>query len=466
MKAKVKYTHEADFRRERDFGAKIGATFEFVAAQFRPLFKCLAYFVLPGALLAGIGMGLFVNNMLAMVPKPGHAVNGPIRIARNYPYNMFAGTSFVGMGLAMVGLLVAFLLLSSTVYAFVRVRMATPPDEVVRPAQVWAFVWQRLGRVLGAWLLLSLVLVVGMGVLGGCLALLGPGFVVLLFFPLMWVVVCLTLYFPALWMEDDTAILGAPFMVMERLSGNVPADNPPYTIPPELLPPESGFDSWVYNATPEQQRTMWLDGIDVLAKIAKVDWRALGLTELDRTEFGTLGQEQLFNSQRRYYEFVTRKPVAAVEHGWKWLEANRPNDDHLFGFSWGDSRLGNLMFGDDFKIKAVFDWEMVRVCNPEFDLAWYLWFDKHFTEAIGLPRLAGFPSDEECIARWEAAVGRTAEHLEFYTVFTMVWFATIMARVMQSNEAHGTLDPAMADMETNNLATQMLAKHFGLAAPE
>ena len=270
----------------------------------------------------------------------------------------------------------------------------------------------------------------------------------------------------ALWMEDDTAILGAPFMVMERLSGNVPADNPPYTIPPEFLPPESGFDSWVYNATPEQQRTMWLDGIDVLAKIAKVDWRALGLTELDRTEFGTLGQEQLFNSQRRYYEFVTRKPVAAVEHGWKWLEANRPNDDHLFGFSWGDSRLGNLMFGDDFKIKAVFDWEMVRVCNPEFDLAWYLWFDKHFTEAIGLPRLAGFPSDEECIARWEAAVGRTAEHLEFYTVFTMVWFATIMARVMQSNEAHGTLDPAMADMETNNLATQMLAKHFGLAAPE
>ena len=206
MKAKVKYTHEADFRRERDFGAKIGATFEFVAAQFRPLFKCLAYFVLPGALLAGIGMGLFVNNMLAMVPKPGHVVNAPIRIAQNYPSNMFTGTSFVGIGLAMVGLLVAFLLLSSTVYAFVRVRMATPPDEVVWPAQVWAFVWRRLGRVLGAWLLLSFVMMVGLGVLGGCLALLGPGFVVLLFFPLVWVMVCLTLYLPALWMEDNGAL--------------------------------------------------------------------------------------------------------------------------------------------------------------------------------------------------------------------------------------------------------------------
>lgn len=270
----------------------------------------------------------------------------------------------------------------------------------------------------------------------------------------------------ALWFESDTAVLGTPFMVMERLNGKVPPDNPPYTVPAEFLPPDSGFDPWVANATAEQQRTMWFAGIDVLAKIAKVDWRALGFTELDRAQYGALGSEQLFKYQRHYYEFVTRKPVAAVEHAWKWLEANRPNDDHLYGFSWGDARLGNLMFNDDFSIKAVFDWEMVRVCNPEFDLAWYLWFDKHFTEAIGLPRLPGFASDEECIARWEAAVGRKAEHLEFYTVFTMVWFASIMARVMQSNEAHGTLDEGMASMETNNLCTQLLAKHFGLPAPE
>ena len=39
MQATGKFTQEADLRRERDFGAKVAATFEFVVAQFRPLFK-------------------------------------------------------------------------------------------------------------------------------------------------------------------------------------------------------------------------------------------------------------------------------------------------------------------------------------------------------------------------------------------------------------------------------------------
>ena len=203
MKAKMKYTREADFRRERDFGAKIAATFEFVAAQFKPLFKCLAYFVLPGALLAGIGMGLFMSKMLAMMPPVSSTGHGPMVVARNYSSNPFAGTSFVSIGLATVGFLAAFLLLSSTVYGFVRVRMNLPADEIVQPAQVWAYISQRLGRVVGAWLLLTLVMLVGMGAVGGSLALLGPGFVVFLFLPLVWATVCLGLYFPALWMEDE-----------------------------------------------------------------------------------------------------------------------------------------------------------------------------------------------------------------------------------------------------------------------
>ncbi len=270
----------------------------------------------------------------------------------------------------------------------------------------------------------------------------------------------------ALWLEEDLAVLGAPFMVMDRLSGRVPADNPPYTIPAEYLAPGAGLDAWVVGATPEQQRTMWLDGIDILAKIAKVDWRALGLDALNRTEYGQLGLGQLLGYLRHYHEWAMHTPVACVDHAWRWLEANKPNDDHLVGFSWGDSRLGNLMFDEDFTVKAVFDWEMVRVCNPEFDLAWYLWFDKHFSEAIGLARLPGFPSDEICIERWEQHMGRKAEHLEFYTVLTMVWFAAIMARVTQSSIAHGGNIDELSPMETNNPCTQMLAKHFNLDPPE
>lgn len=204
MQATGKFTQEADFRRERDFGAKVGATFEFVVAQFRPLFKCIAYFVLPGALVGGIGMGVFMGKYLSLMPTVA-ADGSTTNVTQNYG-TLFTGTSFVGVALAAAGFLTAFLLLSSVVYGFVRVRMSTPAHEAVQPARVWAFVWKRLGSVVGAWLLLGIVMVIGTGVLGGALGLAGPGFVGLLFFPLAWVVVCLTLYFPVLMMEDDGVV--------------------------------------------------------------------------------------------------------------------------------------------------------------------------------------------------------------------------------------------------------------------
>ena len=205
MQATGKFTQEADFRRERDFGAKVGATFEFVVAQFRPLCKCIAYFVLPGALVGGIGMGLAMGKFMSGWAAAAKPDGGP-EFVQNTGIDAFSGASFAGMALAGVGFLTAFLLLSSVVYGFVRVRMSTPATEAVQPARVWAFVWKRLGSVVGAWLLLGIVLVIGSGVLGGALGLVGPGFVGLLFFPLAWVVVCLTLYFPVLMMEDDGVV--------------------------------------------------------------------------------------------------------------------------------------------------------------------------------------------------------------------------------------------------------------------
>ncbi len=257
------------------------------------------------------------------------------------------------------------------------------------------------------------------------------------------------------WFEEDATLLGAPFFAMERLDGRVPADNPPYT-----------YDGWLLDASPEEQGTAWTDGIDSLTNIAAFDWKAAGLLALDRTAYGATPGEQLFNWQREYYEWAARKRVDCLEHAWTWLDANQPNDDHLAAFSWGDARIGNLLFDDAFRVRAVFDWEMARVGNPELDLAWYLWFDKHFSVGVGAPRLPGFPSDADMIARWEERMGRRAEHLEWYTVFTMVFFASIMMRVVQSNIAHGANPNDLGPLETNNPCLQLLAAHFGLAAPD
>lgn len=198
----LKFTKEADFRQERDFGAKIGATFEFLAAHWRPLGKCLLYFVLPVALLMGIGLGVVTNGMFNMI---GAAKSNPAALRQ--PSDMFGASYFSGLAVAMIGGIAAFAMLLSTVYAYVRILFTERPTTPPPPAQVWRTIVPRLGRMLlafgllfGLYLLLMLVLGSFIGLLQGST---GAFLIFLIFIPLLfYVMVPLSLYFPALWMED------------------------------------------------------------------------------------------------------------------------------------------------------------------------------------------------------------------------------------------------------------------------
>jgi hypothetical protein len=54
MPTSFTFTQESDFRREREFGQKISATFEFIRAHWRPLGRVMLYTVAPAALLFGL----------------------------------------------------------------------------------------------------------------------------------------------------------------------------------------------------------------------------------------------------------------------------------------------------------------------------------------------------------------------------------------------------------------------------
>lgn len=224
---KLTFTHEAEFRRERDFGAKISATFEFIGAQFRPLFKCLLYFVLPGTLLFGIGIGLIFGNIGAMSRMSSSTGAAP-------NINSFAASYLSGMGLVMLGATASFLLMLGTVYSYVRVRMDTPAAEVVHPAQVWAYIRPRLGRIILSWLLFGVGSVAIFGVLAavmfGSVAGLTTGptaenvfgiFAVMMVLGgvLTWLGVVLTQFFPIMLIEDvgiGTALRRSFFLVQGK----------------------------------------------------------------------------------------------------------------------------------------------------------------------------------------------------------------------------------------------------------
>ena len=71
-------------------------------------------------------------------------------------------------------------------------------------------------------------------------------------------------------LETDPAALGAPFFLMERVAGRVPNENPLYHL-----------EGWFHDLASEELRQYWFSGIDTVAAVARVDWRAVSYTHLD-----------------------------------------------------------------------------------------------------------------------------------------------------------------------------------------
>ena len=255
---------------------------------------------------------------------------------------------------------------------------------------------------------------------------------------------------PVVGYESDESVLGAPFFVMQKIDGRIPEDNPPYHT-----------EGWVTGIAPDDRATMWWSGIEQMARVHHVDWRALGLDFLDDASRGQAGIEQQLDYYGEYLEWAAEgRPQPVTEAAFEWLRANRPQPDGPAGLCWGDSRIGNMIF-DDHRCVAVLDWEMVTLGPWEQDLAWWLFLDRHHSEGLGVDRLEGFPSHADTVARYEQLMGRAAEHLDYYEVFAGFRFAVVMIRVIAMAVAFELLPPD-TDMGTNNIVTTLLARQLGL----
>lgn len=255
--------------------------------------------------------------------------------------------------------------------------------------------------------------------------------------------------------EPDPSLLGTPFYLMEQVHGRIPPDNPTYAM-----------DGWVLEASPDERAAMWWSAIESMATLHRVDWRALGLDFVDREEFGPPGLDQQLAYQRHYLQWASRgKPQPVCEAALEWIFEHRPTDEEPLAFSWGDARLGNMIFEEGTgRCLAVLDWEMASIASPELDFGWFLGMHRHHTEGVDRPVPEGFPTREETIARYGELMGFTPRNVEFYEVFALYRFAVIMMRVAQMLVDY-ELMPGDADMETNNTATQLLAKVLRLPPP-
>ena len=90
------------------------------------------------------------------------------------------------------------------------------------------------------------------------------------------------------------------------------------------------------------------------------------------------------------------------------------------GLVWGDARIGNMMFDENFDVVAVMDWEQPSLGGALHDLAWFCTLAETMhgkTSQLGT-FLEGMGSREETIALWEEVCGKSAADLEWYEEFT------------------------------------------------
>ncbi len=246
--------------------------------------------------------------------------------------------------------------------------------------------------------------------------------------------------------ERDLSVLGRPFFVMEFIEGQIPADVPRYT--------QAGF--LVDEATPADRETMVREACETMATLAGLDWKAMGLDWLDVQGKG----EPAFRDQLLLYRDYCVTELADRDHpiimaSLDWLDANAP--ELAMGISWGDSRLGNIIW-QDYRCASVCDWEAVSLCPPEADIGWFVMFDRMSYEDLEAPRLAGFPTREEQVAIWESRSGReVADTIDYWEIFGAMRFDAIMIKLGDRMVRAGIL-PEEHSIAVNNGTTDALGR--------
>jgi len=253
---------------------------------------------------------------------------------------------------------------------------------------------------------------------------------------------------PAWWQEPSGDVIGSPFYLMGRVEGRTPSDNPPYNAA-----------GWVTEVEPAERTAIWRSYLETLVAIRRLDARALGLGFLAKPELGPTPVAQELAYYRRYLDWIyAGREHPTVSVSLPWLEANLPEESGPPCLSWGDARIGNMLFQQG-RCVAVLDWEMARLMDPMMDLAWGLFLERYHTEGSKLERLPGFLDRARTIALYEELAGEPVRHLEYYELLAGMRFSVILTRLAQQLMDQGFL-PEDSDFEWNNPVSNLHARQL------
>lgn len=260
-----------------------------------------------------------------------------------------------------------------------------------------------------------------------------------------------------LWYEPDEAAIGAPFFVMERVEGLVPPDVMPYP-----------FGSWLSEADPLDQRRLQDSSVRILASLHDADVSAEEIAFLELNRPGDSALRRHVAETAAYYEWVVsdgaRSPL--IERTFAWLDGHWPASEATSIISWGDARIGNMMFRD-FEPVAVLDWEMVATGPREVDLGWMVFLHRFLDDIAvqaGLPGMPTFMKLTDAVDTYSKASGYEPRDLDFFTMYAALRHAVVMSRVARRQVLFGEIampeDPDDMIMHRATLEEMLAGKYW------
>jgi aminoglycoside phosphotransferase (APT) family kinase protein len=199
----------------------------------------------------------------------------------------------------------------------------------------------------------------------------------------------------------DSAVTGAEFYVMGFVEGLVLADG------------DAGL-----TLAPEARASAAWQLVDVLVALQALDPVEVGLGDMVRKTGYVERQLRRWHAQVHATD-PPETPLLDEVHD---LLARRI-PAQASGIVHGDYRAGNVAFGPDGAIRAVFDWELATSVDPVADLGWLAstWQDPGEPlppTTPGPSTVAGFPARAQLVQRYARLSGRDVSDLPYWVAFS------------------------------------------------
>lgn len=229
--------------------------------------------------------------------------------------------------------------------------------------------------------------------------------------------------------SDDPRILGAPFVITQRVHGDTPT-------------PWGGGDDRGEAAN----QSLGRDFADALGAIHAFDWSGTPMAAWANGKEGPITPQTTARHETRYWAKHANLGVGStppqMHFAMRWLETHAPEAERITVVH-GDYRVGNFLQHEG-RITAVLDWELVHLGDPHADLAWA----GLRTFAAGTTRVGGLIERDEFYARWQAKTGLKVrpEVVSYYQVMVQFKMASMLMGAMIRVKAGRSRDVRMAAM--------------------